>query len=67
MDLLEAKRLRWTVFQYILMNGHLYKRSIFLFLLKCLGPTDADYALKEVHEGIYENHLRSKALAYKVL
>ena len=29
--------------------------------------TDADYVLREVHEGIYENHLGGKSLAYKVL
>ena len=53
--------------QYVIMNGHLYKRSVSLPLLKCLGPTDADCALKEVYEGICENHLRDKSLAYKVL
>ena len=48
-------------------GGRLYKRSFFLFLLKCLGPTDADYALREVHEEIYESHLGGKSLAYKIL
>ena len=67
MDPSEAKRLRSTAFQYILMNSHLYKRSFFLLLLKCLGPTDADYALRKVHEGICGNHLRGKVQAYKVL
>ena len=42
---LEAKRLRWSASQYILMNGRFYKRLFSLSLLKCLGPTDADYAL----------------------
>ena len=50
-----------------MMNGHLYKRSFSLSLLKYLGPTDADYALREVHEENYENHLGGKSLAYKVL
>ena len=49
-DPLEAKRIQWTVSQYVIMNGHLYKRSFSLFLRKCLGPTDADYILREVHE-----------------
>ena len=35
----------------------LYKRSFSLLLLRCLGPTDADYALREVHEGICRSHL----------
>ena len=53
--------------QYIMMNDHLYKRSFSLPLLRCLGPTNADYVLREVHEGICENHLGGKSLAYKVL
>ena len=67
MDPSEVKRLSWTVSQYILMNSHLYKRSFSLLLLKCLGPTDDDYALREVHGKICENYLGGKALAYKVL
>ena len=66
-DSSEAKRLRWIASQYVMINGHLYKRSFSLLLLKCLGPTDADYALREVHEGICENYLGGKSLAYKVL
>ena len=67
MDPSKAKRLRWTASQYILINDYLYKRSFSLFLLKYLGPTDADYAFKKVHEGICENYLGGKSLAYKVL
>ena len=66
-DSSEAKQLRWMVSQYILMNDQLYKRSFSLSLLKCLRPTDADYALREVHEGICRNHFGGKFLAYKVL
>ena len=50
MDSSEAKQLRWMVSRYILMNNQLYKRSFSLLLLKCLRPTDADYALREVHK-----------------
>ena len=64
---LEAKRLRQTASQYILMNGQLYKRLFSLPLLKCLRPADVDYTLKEVHEEIYENYLGDKSLTYKVL
>ena len=66
-DPAEAKRLRWSASQYVIMDGRLYKRSFSLPLLRCLGPTDADYALREVHEGICGNHLGGKSLAYKIL
>ena len=49
------------------MSSQLYKRSFSLLLLKYLGLTHIDYALKEVHEEIYGNHLGGKSLAYKVL
>ncbi|XP_073104413.1 uncharacterized protein [Elaeis guineensis] len=46
-DPVEAKRLQWSASQYVMMDGRLYKRSFSLPLLRCLGPTDADYALRE--------------------
>ena len=52
---------------YILYDRKLYKRSFTLPLLKCLPPFEADYALREVHEGICGNHLGGQALAYKIL
>ena len=61
-DPTEAKRLRWSASQYVMMDGRLYKRSFSLPLLRCLGPTNADYALREVHEGICENHLGGQIL-----
>ncbi|XP_073107344.1 uncharacterized protein [Elaeis guineensis] len=46
-DSTEARRLRWTASQYMMIDGRLYKRSFSFPLLKCLGPTNADYALRE--------------------
>ncbi|XP_073107347.1 uncharacterized protein [Elaeis guineensis] len=66
-DPAEAKRTRWAAFQYVMMDGRLYKRSFSLPLLKCLGSTDADYALREIHEEIYGSHLGGKSLANKIL
>ena len=65
-DFVEAKQLRWIASQYVMMNGHLYKRSFSLPLLKYLGPTDANYAFREVHKEICQNHLGGKSLAYKL-
>ncbi|XP_073138146.1 uncharacterized protein [Henckelia pumila] len=45
----------------------LYKRSFSGPLLKCLGPKEAHYVLKEIHEGCCGNHLGSYSLAHKVL
>ena len=52
---------------YVLYVGKLYKRSLTLSLLKCLSPSEADYALRKIHEEIYGNHLGGRALTYKIL
>ena len=49
---------------YVLYDEKLYKRSFTLPLLKCLSPFEVDYILREVHEGIYDNHLDSRASTY---
>ncbi|KAK3017710.1 hypothetical protein RJ639_003303 [Escallonia herrerae] len=45
----------------------LYKRSFTFPYLRCLTPLEANYALREVHEGICEQHWGGRAVAYKVL
>ena len=36
-------------------------------ILKCIAGKDTDYVLREVHEGVSENHIGARALAGKVL
>ena len=36
-------------------------------LLRCLRPSEADYALWEVHEGACGNHLGARSLSHKLL
>ena len=36
-------------------------------ILKCVGREDANYILREVHEGICGNHIGARALAGKAL
>ena len=31
--------------------------------LRCLSPEEADYVMREVHEGIYRNHSGSRSLS----
>ncbi|GKU85393.1 hypothetical protein SLEP1_g72 [Rubroshorea leprosula] len=42
-------------------------RSYLLPLLRCLTPYEAEYALREVHEGVCGSHVGALALAHKVL
>ena len=51
-----ARKLKVQATQFILIKDILYKRGFSRPYLRCLGPEEADYFMREVHEGIYENH-----------
>ena len=53
--------------RFALLRGTLYKRGFSAPLLKCIGKEDANYVLKDVHEGICGNHIGARALAGKTL
>ena len=59
---LRARSARFTVHQ-----GTLYKRGFSAPILKCVGKEDANYILREVHEGICGNHIGARTLAGKTL
>ena len=66
-DAKEARKLKNQASRYILYEGKLYKRSYSLPLLKCLRPSEADFALREVHEGVCGSHLGARSLSHKLL
>ncbi|XP_077242698.1 uncharacterized protein LOC143883236 [Tasmannia lanceolata] len=66
-DRKEARRLVAKAANYIFNGQELYKRSFSWPLLKCLRPSAAELAMREVHEGICGDHLGGKVLAHKIL
>ena len=52
----EARKLKVKSARYILMDEVLYKKGFSQPLLRCLVPDEANYMLREVHEGAYGNH-----------
>ena len=66
-DLNEASKLRARSARFTIPQGTLYKRGISTPILKCLGNEDANYILREVHEGVCGNHIRAQTLAGKTL
>ena len=66
-DQKEATKLRTRSARFTVHKGRLYKRGFFAPILKCIEGRDADYVLKEVHEGVCGNHIGARALAGKVL
>ena len=62
-----ARKLKVQAAWFILMKDVLYKRGFSHPYLRCLGPKEADYVMREVHEGICGNHSRSRSLAHKLI
>ena len=63
----EASKLRTRSTSFIIHRGTLYKRAFSTLILKCVGKEDANYVLREVHEGICGNHIGARSLAAKTL
>ena len=52
----QAHKIRVQAACFTLIGGHLYKRSFTGPNLQCLGHSEAQYVLAELHEGICGNH-----------
>ena len=63
----EASKLRARSARFTVHRRTLYKRGFFTPILKCVGKEDANYILREVHEGICGNHIGARTLARKTL
>lgn len=63
----EAAKVRRQAAYYFLENNCLYKKSFDAPILKCINMDEADYCMREVHEGICGDHMGGKALAHKIL
>ncbi|XP_022895251.1 uncharacterized protein LOC111409432 [Olea europaea var. sylvestris] len=61
----EARKLRRRAAHFFLQEDTLYKRGFASPLLRCVGGEEATYILREIHEGICENHSEGTALAHK--
>ena len=63
----EARILRLKLAHYVLYNDKLYRRGYSIPLLKCVPPTEVEYIMKEIYEGICGNHTGGQSLAFKTL
>ena len=63
----ETRKLRIKSAKYILMDEVLYKRGFSQPYLRCLVPDEANYVLREVHEGACGNHSEVRSLVHKVV
>ena len=63
----ETRKLRIKSARYVLMDEVLYKRGLSQPYLRCLAPDEANYVLREVHEGACGNHSGARSLVHKVV
>ncbi|GJY58171.1 reverse transcriptase domain-containing protein [Tanacetum coccineum] len=66
-DKKEANKLRIKARQYELMDGILYRRSFLRPWLRCVGPLQADYVIREIHEGSCSMHAGPRSVFAKVM
>jgi hypothetical protein len=66
-DPVEARKLKVWSTRFILIQGVLYKRGFSLPYLRCLDKVEANYMMREVHEGICGNHSGARSLVHKLV
>uniref|UniRef100_A0A2N9F122 Integrase catalytic domain-containing protein n=1 Tax=Fagus sylvatica TaxID=28930 RepID=A0A2N9F122_FAGSY len=66
-DPVEARKLKVRCMRFVLIQGILYKRGFSLPYLRCLDKVEADYVMREVHEGICGNHSGARSLVHKLI
>ena len=63
----EARKLRIKSARYVLMDEVLYNRGFSQPYLRCLALDEANYVLREIHEGACGNHSGARTLIHKVV
>ncbi|GKB23730.1 reverse transcriptase domain-containing protein [Tanacetum coccineum] len=66
-DRKEASKLRIKARQYELLEGILYRRSFLKPWLRCVGPLQADYVIREIHEGSCSMHAGPRSVVAKAM
>ena len=62
-----ARKLKVQASRFVVIRDVLYKRGFSRSYLRCLTHDEANYVLREVHEGICGNHSRARSLVHKLI
>ena len=62
----EARKIKLKSVRYEIRDGILYRKSYLNPMMRCLSPYEADYALREAHEGICGSHIGYMNLVKKL-
>ena len=66
-DKKDVKKAKHRSVCFFLENDQLCKKSFALLSLCCLTPDEANYVLREIHEGICGSHLAGTTIALKAI
>ncbi|GJY86410.1 reverse transcriptase domain-containing protein [Tanacetum coccineum] len=66
-DRKEASKLRIKARQYELLDWILSRRSFLKPWLRCVGPLQADYVIREIHKGSCSMHARPRSVVAKAM
>ncbi|XP_074556260.1 uncharacterized protein LOC141812118 [Curcuma longa] len=63
----QARILKRRATRFTMIGETLFKRAFSRPLLKCLNPEEADYVMREIHQGCCGNHIGGRTLVRKIL
>ncbi|GJX35919.1 reverse transcriptase domain-containing protein [Tanacetum coccineum] len=66
-DKKKARVVRRKASRYTMINGTLYKKSFLGPWLRCIGPLQANYVLREIHEGSCSMHSGPRSVVVKAI
>lgn len=61
-DKLKARKLRLRVARYVIIGKTFYKKGFSMPYLQCVLLEEAEYILREVHEGVCGDHAAWRSL-----
>ncbi|GJW10463.1 reverse transcriptase domain-containing protein [Tanacetum coccineum] len=67
MDMKKARAIRRKSWRFAVINGILYKKSFLGPWLWCVGPLQANYVLREIHEGSCSMYAGTRSVVAKAL
>lgn len=66
-DQIEARNLRMKISHYTLIDDELFKKSYLGPMLRCVRPLQANYVIREVHEGACGMHSGPRSVVAKLM
>nr|GFC12839.1 reverse transcriptase domain-containing protein [Tanacetum cinerariifolium] len=63
----EARCLRAKIGQYVMESRILFKKGYLVPMLRCMGPLQANYVIREIHIGSCGMHVRPHAVMRKAV